>query len=219
MSTTNREFLRNYKTFLGKEEALRKVIDQDLQKGLVSRPFSESDLGEKYNPFLLNSSGAEIKELSRPDVITLADATQGGANRHILLTMHPTSPSLADTVRISDRLSDPAEAKWGRGYYHRRAITPEPEHGMVATMGPDGIFCANTVGAFLAVSAGRNWDRISSEFHMWDLNLVGGDEVFLILSPDGKLFLAGNGIFGDSFVSVTFFLIILGYHSREENYG
>ena len=35
-----RSFLGNYKTVLGKEEALQKVIDKDLEEGLVSGPFS-----------------------------------------------------------------------------------------------------------------------------------------------------------------------------------
>ena len=39
-----REFLGNYKTVLGKEEALRKATGEDLEEGLVSRPFSESEL-------------------------------------------------------------------------------------------------------------------------------------------------------------------------------
>ena len=34
-----REFLGNYKTVLGKEEALQKVIDEELEEGLVSGPF------------------------------------------------------------------------------------------------------------------------------------------------------------------------------------
>ena len=34
-----REFRGNYKTVPGKEEALRKVIDKDLEEGLVSGPF------------------------------------------------------------------------------------------------------------------------------------------------------------------------------------
>ena len=35
-----RNFLGNYKTVLGKEEALQKVIGEDIEEGLVSGPFS-----------------------------------------------------------------------------------------------------------------------------------------------------------------------------------
>ena len=39
-----REFLGNYKTVLGKEEALQKVIEKDLEEGLASGPFSLEQL-------------------------------------------------------------------------------------------------------------------------------------------------------------------------------
>ena len=38
-----REFLGDYKTVLGKEDALQKVIGEDAEDGLVSAPFSESE--------------------------------------------------------------------------------------------------------------------------------------------------------------------------------
>ena len=39
-----RSFLGNYKTILGKAEALQKVIDKDLEEGLVSGPFALAEL-------------------------------------------------------------------------------------------------------------------------------------------------------------------------------
>ena len=70
---------------LGKEEALQKVIDKDLEEGLVPGPFSWEQLSTKYPKVLLNSLGAEIKDLAKPDVRALADATQGGARRAFVL--------------------------------------------------------------------------------------------------------------------------------------
>ena len=73
-----REFLGNYKTALGKEEALQKVIGKDLEEGLVSGPYSLEQLSSKYPKALLNSLGAEIKDLTKPDVRMLVGATHGG---------------------------------------------------------------------------------------------------------------------------------------------
>ena len=96
-----RECLCNYKTVLCKEEALPKVIGRYLEEGLVAGPFSESKLRGKYHQVLLNSFGAEIKDLTRPDVRTLGDATQGWGSRNIHLTTQTTRPSLSDEMMIS----------------------------------------------------------------------------------------------------------------------
>ena len=83
-------------------------------EGLVSGSFPESESTAHYPKVLLNSpgggwlGGGGIKDLAKPDGRTLVDATQGGVNRHILLTTQPTRPSLADAVGIMDRLNDPA---------------------------------------------------------------------------------------------------------------
>ena len=77
-----REFLGNYKTSLCKEEALQKVIGGDLEDGLVSGPFSESELRGKYPRVVLNSSGEGLKDLTWPDVGTLVDSTHGGRPSH-----------------------------------------------------------------------------------------------------------------------------------------
>ena len=55
--------------------------------------------------------GGGIVDLAKPDVGTLVDATQGGANQHIRLTMQTTRPSLSDAARIMDRRNDPAAEK------------------------------------------------------------------------------------------------------------
>ena len=47
-----------------------------------------------------------IKDLAKPDVRTLADANQGGANQHIRLTMQPARTSLAVSLIITDRLKN-----------------------------------------------------------------------------------------------------------------
>ena len=120
---------------------------------------------------------------------------------------------------ILDRVSDPAEAQWGGRSTNRRAITPGPGRGLVAIVGPDGLFYANTVGAFGAASAGRNWDRLASAVHMWGLKLVENNSLFMLLFPDGELFLAGSGIFEESFLSVTSPLMIPWYLLARKNYG
>ena len=99
----------------------------------------------------------------------LADAAHGGVNQHIRLTTQPTRPSLADCLRVLDLLENPAAAKIDGSSAHRRILTPEPEHGLVATVGRDGMFYANTAGAFGVVSAGQNWDRLASAVHRWAL--------------------------------------------------
>ena len=106
-----RSFLGNYKTVLGKEEALQKVIDKDLEEGLLSGSFSLEQLYSKYPKVLLNSLGAEIKDLAKPDVRMLVGATQCGANQHINLPKQPIRPSLSDCLRALDILENPAASK------------------------------------------------------------------------------------------------------------
>ena len=106
-----------------------------------------------------------FKDLKKPDVSTLVDATQGGVHQHIRLTMQPTRPSHADAARIMDCLNEPASEKWAGVSARRQVIAPEPEHGLVSIVGPNGLFYANTVGAFGVVSADRNWDRLASASH------------------------------------------------------
>ena len=133
----------------------------------------------------------------------MGDATQGGVDKHIRLAMQPTRPSLADAVGIMDLLNDPAAEKLGGQSSRRQVIKPEPEHGLVATMGPTGLFYANTVGAFGAVSPGQNWDRLSSAAHRWSLKVVEAKELFISLFSDGALSLSRNGVFEESFLVIT----------------
>ena len=130
---------------------------------------------------LLNSLGAEIVDLAKPDVRTLVGATHGCVDRHIRLAMRPTRPSLADAARIMDRPNDPAAAKWGGVSARRQVIAPEPEHGLVSIMGADGLFYSNTIGAFGVVSAGQNWGRVASAAHRRALKLVDAKEVSILL--------------------------------------
>ena len=66
----------------------------------------------------------------------------------------PTRPSLAGATRILNRTNNPAVEKFDGGSAHRRAITPEPEHGLVSIEGPNGLVYSNTVDTFGAGSAG-----------------------------------------------------------------
>ena len=96
----------------------------------------------------------DIKDPTRPDVRTLVDSTQDGAIRHIRLAIPPTRPSLAESTRVIKGLKNPASAKFDGWQAHRRALTPAKEHGLVSTMGPNGLFYASAVGAFGAVHDG-----------------------------------------------------------------
>ena len=101
--------------------------------------------------------------------------------------MQPGRPSLADALRITDRLRKPAAAKWGGASSHRRVVKPESEQGLVPTMGPNGLYYANTVGAFGVASAGQNRGRLASAVHRRDLKLVDAKEVVFLLFPDDAL--------------------------------
>ena len=57
----HRRFEDNYKTVLGKEDALQKGIGKELEGCQVSGPSAESELKAKNPKVLLNSSGAESK--------------------------------------------------------------------------------------------------------------------------------------------------------------
>ena len=67
-------------------------------------------------------------------------------------------------------------------------------------MGPaNGLFYANTVGAFGVVAAGQNWGRLSSAAHRWDLKLVGGREFYMLLFSGDTLAPEESEIPEDSF--------------------
>ena len=110
-----------------------------------------------------------VGDLSRPDVRPLVDATHGGGNQHILLTMKPARPSLSGAMRIVDGRKIPVGAKFDGGKVHRRVLAHEGKHGLLSAMGPNGLFYGNTVGAIGVVSAWRNWDRLASAPHRWSL--------------------------------------------------
>ena len=94
--------------------------------------------------------------------------------------MQPTRPSLAGCLRALDILENPVDAKMDGTSARRRVLTPEPGHGLVSIMGPDGKFYANAVGTFGVAYAGRNWDRLASAVHRWALKLVGGKKAYLL---------------------------------------
>ena len=67
--------LPNYKTVLGKEEALQNVIDGEIEEGLANGPFfSLAELNAKYPNVLLNSLGGGIEDLAKSDVGMSNDA-------------------------------------------------------------------------------------------------------------------------------------------------
>ena len=126
----------------------------------------------------------------------------GGVSQHIRLAMQPARPSLADALRITDSLRNPAAAKWDGASSRRRVVTPESARGLVSIMGRSGLYYANTVGAFGVVSACQNLDRLASAVHRRALKLVDAKEVFILLFSDDALFLADDGIFEESFLVI-----------------
>ena len=119
-----RQFLGNYKTVVGKEEALQRVIGEDSQEGLLPGPFSEPELRHRYPKVLLNCLCVEIKDVKRPDARTLADATQGDANQHFGMAMRPNLHSLSDEMRIPDFLGTPIGVKFDGNNARRTALKP-----------------------------------------------------------------------------------------------
>ena len=91
----------------------------------------------KYPQVLLYSSGAEIKDLARPDVSAAVDEKQGGPTQHLRLTMKPTRPSPPGAIRILDRLKGPTAEKIDGRSAHRRVITPAPGRGLVSIVGAE----------------------------------------------------------------------------------
>ena len=137
---------------------------------------SESEIIENYTHVLLNSTGAEIEDLTLSDVRTVVDATQGRANQHIHIAMQPTRPSLSDAMRILNRLNDPAKDKSDGRQSHRAVLTPKPERGLVSIVGPNGLFYANAVGTIGVVPAGHTWGRLASAPRRWGVNLFDNNE-------------------------------------------
>ena len=149
----------------------------------------------------------------------LVGAAQGGVSQHIRLTMQPTRTSLVDCLRVLDLLENPAAAKIDGTSAHRRIITPEPEHGLVSIMGHDGMFYANTVGASGVVSAGQNWDRLASAARRLALKLVGEEKSIFTSLFRRRNFSHGKEIFDEVFLTMIFFLLIIGYPLSEKNSG
>ena len=53
--------------------------------------------------------------------------------------MQPIRASLADALRILNRLNDPAASKFDGRQARRWALTPKLEHGLVSILGPKGL--------------------------------------------------------------------------------
>ena len=90
--------------------------------------------------------------------------------------MKPARPGLADAVRILEVSKRPIGAKSDGHKARRMAIVPGNERGLASTMGANGLFYANTVCTFGAVSAGGNWGRLAIAAHRWALKPVGNND-------------------------------------------
>ena len=214
-----RHLLGNYKTVVCNEEALQWVAEEDSEDGLVSDPFSESELRSKYPKVLLNSVwGRGADDPTTPDVRMLADATQGGANQHIWLAMKPSRPRLSESMRILFVLGNPVGTEFDGSKANRMVLTPEVGRWLVAIMGPGGLFYANAIGNFGLVGAGQNWGRRASAVLRCVLALVESNEIYP-LCPGDALVQAENDIPDGHFLIVIFFLMILRYPRRAKSNG
>ena len=135
-----------------------------------------------------------VKDLAETDARTYVDATKGGADQHIHLTMQPTGPSHSGAMRILGRLKIPVAAQIEAASARRRVLTPIPAHGLVSIMGPIGLYYANTVGNVGEVSGGQNWDRLASAAHRRELNCVDDAELCLLLFSGDALVLGESEI-------------------------
>ena len=163
----------------------------------------KSELRAKHHKALLNSLGAEIEDLAKPGVGTLADAPQVRANQKIRLVMQPARPSLPGALRGLGILNNPAAAEWGGESARRRVITQYSEHGLASIMGPGGLFYADMVGTSGAAPACRSWDLLVSAAHRWAPELVGRQKSIHITFP-AALSLAEDGAFGEPFLLIEF---------------
>ena len=88
-----------------------------------------------------------VIDLTRPDVSTLFDETQGGFTRQTAKNA-TRAPCLSDAIRIIDVLKYPTGAKFDGGKAHRMAIAPGCERGLVSIMVPNGL-CSTRIQSVL----------------------------------------------------------------------
>ena len=105
-----------------------------------------------------------LKDLTRPDVRTLAHAAQGVANHHIRHTMQRKGDRLPGDMRIVGGLENPTGGKFDGRQSHRWVLAPEGARPSF-DYGADGLFYANAFGAFGGVSSGKHWGRLSGAVH------------------------------------------------------
>ena len=159
---------------------MRQATEEDSEEGMISVPFSESEIRGAYPQVLLNSLGAEIKDPTRPDVRTLVDAAQVGRPTHSSGNA-ARKAQFPDASRVLNPLNNPAASKFDGRPSHRMVITQKPEHGLVSIVGNNGLLYANAVGTFGVVSAGRNWGRLACAATRWGSKTcrVGGISLLL----------------------------------------
>ena len=75
--------------------------------------------------------------------------------------MELTRPGFSNAMGILDGLEEPTGGKFGAEKAHRMVLVPPDERGLVSIAGPVEFCYSNTVGAFGAVSDGRNWDLLT----------------------------------------------------------
>lgn len=85
-------------------------------------------------------------------------------------------------MRILDGLGSPISAKFDGGKAHRLAVDAENGHCLFSIVGEGGLFYANTVGAFGAVSAVRNWGRLAIAVRRCALKLAENNDFALYYS-------------------------------------
>ena len=184
-----RPFSGNYISALDRPAQLDAYIASELAASRIEGPFSLQQLEANWGSAInICAIGIEEKNLSDPSKIrVLVDATQGGVNQNIALSMAPKRPGLVDALRAVALLKQPSFVKWDAAHAHRCILTPRSEWGRVTIQDSSNAFFVNKVGTFGVSSAGQNWDRLASACHRWILHLLAGENIFAFIFSDDTL--------------------------------
>ena len=167
-----RSLLGNYKTGLGKEEALRKVIGKDSEEGLVSGPFALEELHSKRPkvlPKFHRDGNQRSHQTRRQNIGRRNPSGRQPKNSSNNATNKTWSCGLPKGLRHSRK---PGHRKMGRNVCAPSHLNAKTWTRSSLDNGTSGKFYANTVGTFGIVSACRNWGRLASAGQRWALKLV-----------------------------------------------
>ena len=205
-------FRGNYPSATENFEALENEISKEVNLGRMKGPFSKEELLDHWPDAKVCAVGVELKDLrDKTKIRVLVDATQGGVNQEINLTMAPTRPGLVDVLRVLEFFVDPVSIKWDASSAHRNILVPFDEWGLVTICLEETKFFVNTVGTFGVASAGQNWDRVAAFVHRSCLRLLGTKKLFMFLFSDDTFLICERHDRDKILRRLFTFLTIIGY--------